>query len=170
MPALLAIARLLPWWAWVALPLVLWVGWQRHTAQAATQARLHAEQQAAIHEVARTAEAAARQAEAQANTNARKVTDDAHRRTQAAQAAAAATAVDLQRLRSAIAAAAPASAAGADPAAAGSPDAAATARAVVDQCAGLLAAVAADADTCGATLSGLQAYVREVVRPQGLSP
>jgi hypothetical protein len=82
---------------------------------------------------------------------------------QAAAAAAAAADTELDRLRTLLATPTnPPQPASPDPAAPARPDDASRARAVVGQCAGALASMAAPADALEARVTGLQDYVRAV--------
>lgn len=156
--------RVVPVWAWALAALLAWGGWQRHQAKTQTAARAVAEQQAAVAKATAAAQADARERERLINTNAKRATDAADQKRQAAQAAAAGARAELDRLRNALAAA-PTGGASAPAGAASGPDGSASFRAVVAECAGRLVEVAADSDACGAQLSGLQGWVRAVIDP-----
>jgi hypothetical protein len=160
----LGLLRVVPVWAWALAAVLAWGGWQRHQATSQTKARAAAEQAAAVATATEQAQRQARATEQALNTRARKATDAAHHQARTAAAAAAAARAELERLRAVLPPAAAASAAAADPGATGGADAA-TAGPIVAQCAAQLVAVATDADACGATLIGLQGWVRAVLAP-----
>lgn len=162
---LLALARAVPLWVWVIAAALAWGGWQRHRAISATEARAAAEQAAAISAATAAAEQAAREREHALNTSAQKAADAYRSREARLRRDAAAVRDERDRLLHAVDAAG-ACPAGAGASAPGGADAAAGLRAVVRQCVGALAQVAAAADASDARLMGLQDYVRAV----GLAP
>lgn len=161
----LAILRAVPLGVWVFIAVLAWGGWQRHRATSATEARAVAEQAAAVSAATAAAQAAAREREQALNAKAQEAADAYRAREARLRRDAAAVRTERDQLLDAVSTAG-ACPAGAGASAAGGADAAAGLRAVVRQCVGALAEVAAAADASDARLSGLQDYVRAV----GLAP
>lgn len=98
---LLALAKLVPWWAWLLAVALAWGGWQRHRAQAIAaefqreQAAAAAERETALQSsIAETSRRLAAQ---------QRISEDAKAQTIKARAAAAAAGDALQRLRERLA-------------------------------------------------------------------
>lgn len=155
----------LPWWAWAAVALLAWGGWQRHTATVATRQAEQAKAGAALHQAAAQAERQARELEQTYTANVRSAADAYAQNMRTARAAAGAARVGLDSLRDAVAAA-PACPAASDPAAAGRTDATADLRVVVGECTAALSQVAEVADACDARVTGLQDYIRAIQPPK----
>jgi hypothetical protein len=125
-----------------------------------------AEQRATVEALAAAAERRERQAEQTYTDNARSAADAYAQNLRAARASADRTRDSYDRLRDAIASAAPASCPGPASAAAGAADGATQLRKVLGSCAAALRDLAAAADQDAAQLGGLQAHVRAI----GLAP
>lgn len=163
------LAGLVPGWAWLALALLAWGGWQRHQAREQTAAAEQARTSGVLAAARAQAEADARALEHTLTTNARKAADEQARRLARTRAAAADTAAELERLRHAMAATGPAAGdPGADPSACRRADeTAATYRQLFGACAGQLAGMGRDAEDLADQVAGLQGYVRAVVPSVG---
>lgn len=97
----LALAKLVPWWAWVLALVLAWGGWQKH--KAASTAREFAKEQAAAaadREKALQASVAESTRRLQAQN---RIAQDAQAKTAKARADATAAADDLKRLRDRLA-------------------------------------------------------------------
>lgn len=151
---LLKILKAIPIWVYAIAILLAYGGYQRHRAITSTKAAAEAT-------AAEAMQRQEREAEFKLSTVARESADAYAKNLAAVESSRDRTGAELERLRRTIASN---RAVGASAAATGKPDGAATAERVVEECAGTLEEVAADAERSAAKVIGLQAYIRNVLK------